>query len=221
MNFCPTCGRQRTGDARFCQGCGTEFRATATAAAGTPLAAEPAAESRPDTADFPQDSVATPSATAPPAAGEASRWDPPDEATRMETTPSDWTAPADATRVERQPDVTRIDARGAAAPPLRPLRGRQRSLTRSRPGSRRIPPRARRHRATIRPGRGSSRPGHSSRPARGRRPTRCTPRPASGPPRTPRRSPRRPPTARSRRGPRSASRPPAAGGRPTSSGWCW
>jgi hypothetical protein len=25
MNFCATCGRQRTGDARFCPGCGTEF----------------------------------------------------------------------------------------------------------------------------------------------------------------------------------------------------
>ena len=25
MNFCATCGRQRTGDARFCAGCGTEF----------------------------------------------------------------------------------------------------------------------------------------------------------------------------------------------------
>ena len=118
MNFCATCGRQRTGDARFCQGCGTEFRTAATAASGTPLAAEPAAESRPDTAEFRQDSAATPSATAqpaPPLAGQPTGWDPPAEATRLETAASDWTAPADATRVERQPEVTRIDARGASA----------------------------------------------------------------------------------------------------------
>jgi hypothetical protein len=38
MNFCATCGRQRTGDTRFCDGCGTEFPAAATAAAGTPSA---------------------------------------------------------------------------------------------------------------------------------------------------------------------------------------
>ena len=84
MNFCATCGRQRTGDARFCAGCGTEFPTATTAAPGSLLADAPAA-------------------------------DPPVEETRLETAPSDWTAPADATRVERQPDVTRIDPRGASA----------------------------------------------------------------------------------------------------------
>ena len=112
MNFCATCGRRRTGDARFCDDCGTEFSAragTAATAAGTPLADPPAAE-------FPQDSEATPSAEAPPAAqlaAEPTRWEPPVEATRMETSPSDWAGP-DSTRVERQPDVTKIDA------PVRP-----------------------------------------------------------------------------------------------------
>ena len=84
MNFCATCGRQRTGNSRFCAGCGTELPAAATAASGTPLADEPA------------------------------------EATRLETAASEWTASADATRVERQPDVTRLDARGASAAPGAP-----------------------------------------------------------------------------------------------------
>jgi hypothetical protein len=122
MNFCATCGRPRTGDARFCDGCGTEFRASvATAAspvavaAGTPLADQPAAE-------FPEGAEgaeATPSAaaqSASPLADEPTGWDPPVEAARLETGPADW-APADATRVERQPDATRIDTQGSAPGP--------------------------------------------------------------------------------------------------------
>jgi hypothetical protein len=115
MNFCATCGRQRTGDTRFCGDCGTEFPAAETATAGTPLADQPAAE-------FPPDAEATPNATAQPASARAevrSGWDPPAEATRMETAPADWT-PAEATRVERQPDVTRIDTQGSAPGPFPP-----------------------------------------------------------------------------------------------------
>jgi hypothetical protein len=43
MNFCPKCGRQRTGNVRFCGGCGNDFGEPA-ADNGTPLAAEPVAE---------------------------------------------------------------------------------------------------------------------------------------------------------------------------------
>src|ERR1700722_12646981 len=99
MNFCATCGRQGADDARFCDGCGTEFRATDMTAAGTPLADEPAAE-------FTQDAEAAPAVEPP-------RWDPPAEAARLETVAADWT-PGDATRVERQPDVTRIDTQGSS-----------------------------------------------------------------------------------------------------------
>ena len=115
MNFCATCGRRRTGDTRFCDGCGTEFRAAETTAAGTPLADQPAAE-------FPQGAEATPSAAALPAsaqADEATRWDPPAEAARLETAPAGWT-PADATRAERQPDATRVDTQGSAPGPFPP-----------------------------------------------------------------------------------------------------
>jgi hypothetical protein len=112
MNFCATCGRPRTDDARFCSGCGTAFPTSETTAAGTPLADHPAAES-------PQDAQAAPSPAAPPASppvGEPTRWDRPAEATRLETAPADW-APAEATRVERQPDATWIDTRGSAPGP--------------------------------------------------------------------------------------------------------
>jgi hypothetical protein len=43
MNFCPKCGRQRTGSNRFCSGCGNDFGEPA-ADSGTPLAAEPIAQ---------------------------------------------------------------------------------------------------------------------------------------------------------------------------------
>jgi D-alanyl-D-alanine carboxypeptidase/D-alanyl-D-alanine-endopeptidase (penicillin-binding protein 4) len=109
MNFCATCGRQGADDARFCDGCGTEFHATEMTAAGTPLADEPAAE-------FTQDTEAAPSPTGQPGswpAAEPPRWDPPAEAARLETASADWT-PGDATRVERQPDATRIDTQGSS-----------------------------------------------------------------------------------------------------------
>jgi hypothetical protein len=81
MNFCATCGRQRTGDTRFCGSCGTEFPAGETTETGT----RPAEDTRMETvpADWtpaeatrverqpdvtridPQGSVPGPSATAP------------------------------------------------------------------------------------------------------------------------------------------------------------
>jgi hypothetical protein len=88
MNFCAKCGRERSGDARYCGGCGTEF-AAASAAAGTP----PTDDSG---GGDPQPSP-TVEAQAVPAAAEES-------------------LPADATRVERTPDVTMIDRPRAAEP---------------------------------------------------------------------------------------------------------
>ena len=44
MNFCAKCGRERSGDARYCGGCGTEF-AAASAAAVTPPTDDSAARS--------------------------------------------------------------------------------------------------------------------------------------------------------------------------------
>jgi hypothetical protein len=70
MNFCATCGRQRTGDARFCDDCGTAF---APAAAAAPSAA--------------------PQPSTPPPADDPTRWDPPVDATRAEQQP-------DATRLD-------------------------------------------------------------------------------------------------------------------------
>jgi hypothetical protein len=73
MNFCAKCGRERSGDARYCGGCGTEFAAD-TAAAITPPTDDSAG------AD-PQ-----PSATA--------DWAPPADATRIER-------PPDVTMIDR------------------------------------------------------------------------------------------------------------------------
>jgi hypothetical protein len=105
MNFCATCGRRRTGDTRFCAGCGAEFAkdeapppAPAVPAPAVPAPAVPAAEA--------------PATSLP--ADEEARWDPPAEAAGWESpaAPAGW-APADATRVERQPDATRVDTQDA------------------------------------------------------------------------------------------------------------
>lgn len=122
MNFCVTCGRRRTGDARFCDGCGTEFLAAAATAAspvaasqGTPLADQPAADF-PHAVDAPGGAEAAGGAAAQPGsplADEPTRWDSPVGATRLETQSADW-SPTDATRAERRPDVTWIDTQGPA-----------------------------------------------------------------------------------------------------------
>jgi hypothetical protein len=110
MNFCAKCGRERSGDARYCGGCGTEF------------AAAPAPAVTPPTDDT-AGGVLQPSATAEaqaatPLAEEPTPWDPPADPTRWElptTTSGDWTPPADATRADRQPDATMIDPPRIAA----------------------------------------------------------------------------------------------------------
>ncbi len=88
MNFCAKCGRERSGDARYCGGCGTEFAADS-AAAGTP----PTDDSG---GGDPQPSPTVEAEGVTPAAEEP--------------------LPADATRVERQPDATMIDRPRTAEP---------------------------------------------------------------------------------------------------------
>jgi len=91
MNFCAKCGRERSGDARYCGGCGTEFAAAPAAAATAPTDDDSAGGD-------PQPPAAVEAQAAPEPAEEAERWEP----------------PADATRVERSPDVTIIDRPGGA-----------------------------------------------------------------------------------------------------------
>ena len=79
MNFCEKCGRERSGDARYCGGCGTEFAAAPAAAAAAPTDDDSAGGD-------PQPS-ATAEAQAVPPAGEAERWEPPADATRVERNP--------------------------------------------------------------------------------------------------------------------------------------
>jgi hypothetical protein len=101
MNFCAKCGRERSGDARYCGGCGTELPA-ASAAAVTP----PTDDSG---GGDPQPSATAEAQAATALAEEPERRDPPAES-------DDWAPAADATRVERQPDATIIDRPGGAGP---------------------------------------------------------------------------------------------------------
>jgi len=91
MNFCAKCGRDRSGDARYCGGCGTELPAVPAAAATAPT------DDDPDGGD-PQPPATVEGQAAPTPTEEAERWEP----------------PADATRVERTPDVTMIDRPGGS-----------------------------------------------------------------------------------------------------------
>jgi hypothetical protein len=112
MNFCATCGRRRTGDARFCDGCGTEFAAreapATPQATATPEA--PGAAKVPETAQAPETVIAPETSAAPegaePEAAEPTRWALP--STPTDWAPADW-APADATRAQPHPDATRIE----------------------------------------------------------------------------------------------------------------
>jgi hypothetical protein len=109
MNFCAKCGRERSGDARYCGGCGTELPA-ASADADTPPTDDSAGGD-----PQPSATVGAQAGAAP--AGEPERWDQPAEPTGWELptpAPDDWSQPADATRVERQPDATMIDRPGSA-----------------------------------------------------------------------------------------------------------
>jgi hypothetical protein len=91
MNFCAKCGRERSGDARYCGGCGTEFAAD-TVAAGTPPADDSA------------DQDPQPTATA--------DWAPPADATRVERQP-------DVTMIDR-PGGAADSARAATPAPAEP-----------------------------------------------------------------------------------------------------
>src|SRR5580698_4196993 len=94
MNFCAKCGRERSGDARYCGGCGTEFAAAPAAAATAPADDDSAGGD-------PQPSATVEAQAAPEAA-------------------EPWEPPADATRAERPPDVTLIDRPGGGAEGARP-----------------------------------------------------------------------------------------------------
>jgi D-alanyl-D-alanine carboxypeptidase/D-alanyl-D-alanine-endopeptidase (penicillin-binding protein 4) len=89
MNFCAKCGRERSGDARYCGGCGTELAAASAAAATAPTDDSAGGD--------PQPPATVEAQAAPALAEEPERWEP----------------PADATRVERQPDATMIDRPGS------------------------------------------------------------------------------------------------------------
>ena len=112
MNFCAKCGRERSGDARYCGGCGTEFAAAPMAAGTSPTddsgggdpQPSPTVDAQAVTSPAEDPERSDPSA-------EPARWDLPGSAS------DEWAPPADATRVERQPDATMIDQpRGAAEP---------------------------------------------------------------------------------------------------------
>ena len=89
MNFCAKCGRERSGDARYCGGCGTEFAADAAAAVIPPT--DDSAEGDPQ-----------PTATA--------DWAPPADATRVERQP-------DATMIDRPGSADSARAATPAAEP--------------------------------------------------------------------------------------------------------
>jgi hypothetical protein len=102
MNFCPKCGRQRNGNARFCGGCGHEYSDAATSDV-TALTAEPAAEVAQD--------------GNPAEAAEPSAWDAPTDATPWDQPAgaTKWDRPADATRMDLAPEPTRMDLSGPPA----------------------------------------------------------------------------------------------------------
>jgi hypothetical protein len=114
MNFCAKCGRERSGDALYCGGCGTELPADSAAAVTPPADDSGGGDPQPSATAEAQAAIGL--AEAP------ERRDPPAEPTHEPTqwelprsTPDDWAPPADATRVERQPDVTMIDRPDGAA----------------------------------------------------------------------------------------------------------
>ena len=76
MNFCAKCGRERSGDARYCGGCGTELAAAPAAAAAAPTDDDSAGGD-------PQPSATVEAQAAPAPAEEAERWEPPADATRV------------------------------------------------------------------------------------------------------------------------------------------
>jgi hypothetical protein len=111
MNFCPKCGRQRSGDARFCGGCGHDYSDAATDGASA-FTAEPVAEVAQER-DVER-------------AAHPGPWDVPADAP--------WDRPADATRIDLAPEPTRLDLQGpplaAPEPPTR-----QPSTQQPRPGA--------------------------------------------------------------------------------------
>src|ERR1700729_3819407 len=104
MNFCAKCGRERSGDARYCGGCGTELPAASAAAVTPPTDDSAGGDPQPsdDSAGGdPQPSATVEAQAATPPAEEPERRDQPAEPAGWElpTSASDgWAPPADATR---------------------------------------------------------------------------------------------------------------------------
>jgi hypothetical protein len=109
MSFCPACGRQRTGNSRFCGGCGHDFGEQAADGGTTPsaVAAAPVPTAETAQAAEPVSAEPVPAAEQAPAAepvpaAEQQGWDLSPEVTQWDR-PADntrWDAPADATRLE-------------------------------------------------------------------------------------------------------------------------
>jgi len=104
MSFCANCGRQRTGSARFCGGCGTEFTDAPDDSVGPAESVGPADGAAPWA-----EPGAEPATMAAPA--DASRWDAPASGSRWDPVTPDpgWAPPADATRMDLTPEPTRMD----------------------------------------------------------------------------------------------------------------
>ena len=71
MSYCPTCGRQRTSEARYCRGCGRDFGVAVMAANSAPASAMPPAETAVESprSDPPTEEPPTVTVTAGAAAG--------------------------------------------------------------------------------------------------------------------------------------------------------
>ena len=109
MSFCPTCGQRRTGDSRFCGGCGHEFREPAAAHEDTAVATDSAV---PLEAVTPE--AAMPADTAIPE--DVTRWDVPADATRLEASAAS-PAPAPAPAPDEPDPFARWFAPDPPAPP--------------------------------------------------------------------------------------------------------
>ena len=115
MNFCAKCGRERSGDARYCGGCGTEFAADTAAAVPppTPPADATRVERQPDATiiDRPGGAVDAARASATPSAG-------PDPFAA-------WFAPSPDAQGQRGPAYPPAPQPAPGYPPPRPPYGAQ------------------------------------------------------------------------------------------------
>ena len=110
MNFCAKCGRERSDDARYCGGCGTEFAAASAAAAAPPSDDSGGGDAQPSATAEARAAAPAEEPEQPELPADLAGWELPTP------TADDWAPPADSTRVERQPEATMIDRPGSAGP---------------------------------------------------------------------------------------------------------